>query len=301
MNAIIFVLLLSPVLSWAKKPIRAWETAQSKSLANAGLANLSMVNGLYNNASMLSFFTNSLAYLQINSSKLANSDSATRIANYGNDVPPKGFTVGITDSSNLNKGGVSYQDYKESGIERKRYSFAMAFQSDRDMSFGVQYNYTTDAYKNLSTGPEIEDKFHQGNFSFTYMLSSKWNLSIIYFDPFQSSGIETRSMVANQISIIDRVILFVDAGWEPTSSFQETLVFNWAAEINIYQGFYIRYGRFLDKIINQQGSGMGFGWNGERFSLEFALKNSERRTDQGSFLLAGEDLKETTFSLTYLF
>jgi hypothetical protein len=209
--------------------------------------------------------------------------------------------VGLTDASNVNKGGVSYQDYKESGIERKRYSFGMAFQAGRDMSFGLNYHYTKDLYKNISTGPEIEDKFHQGNFSYTYLISPKWNLSLIWFDPFQSSGIETRSMVGNQITIIDRVLLFADVGWEPTSSFQETLVLNWAVEVNVYQGVYIRYGRFLDKIMNQQGNGMGLGWNGERFSLEFAMKTAERRTDQGAFLLAQEELKETSFSLTYLF
>ena len=39
--------------------------------------------------------------------------------------------------------------------------------------------------------------------------------------------------------------------------FQKTYILNWDTEINFYQGFYIRYGRFLDHIINQQGDGMG--------------------------------------------
>jgi hypothetical protein len=284
-----------------KKPIRAWETTQMKSMGGAGLANLTMINGLYNNAAMLSFFTNSLAYLQINSAKLENSITANRNANYGNDNPPRGFTFGLTDASNVNKGGVSYQDYSESGIQRKRYSFSSAAMLGRDMSIGGQYNYTTDKYKNSSTTAELDDKFHEGNFSFSYLVTPKMNLSLLWFDPFRSSGYESKTMVATQFTVIEKVLVFVDLGWDVKSAFQQTYILNWATEINFYQGFYIRYGRFLDHIINQQGDGMGLGWNTERFSLEFAMKNSERKSDKGSFLLAGEKLKETSFSLTYLF
>ncbi|MDH4466700.1 MAG: hypothetical protein QE271_01470 [Bacteriovoracaceae bacterium] len=298
-------LLLQCLLAFStfaeKKPIRPWETTQMKSMGGAGLGNLTMINGLYNNPAMLSFFTNSLAYLQINSSKLENATTTTRNSLYGNDTPPKGFTVGITDSSNENKGGVTYQDYKESGIDRKRYGFSMSSLINRDMSIGAQYNYTTDKFKDNSTAPAIDDKFHQGNFSFTYLVSPKLNLSLLWFDPFKSAGYESKSMIASQVTIVEKVLLFVDFGMDITSSLEETYILNWATEINFFRGFYFRYGRFLDRIINQQGYGTGLGYNGERFSLEFAIKNSERKTDQGLFLLEGEKLKETSFSLTYLF
>lgn len=91
-----------------------------------------------------------------------------------------------------------------------------------------------------------------------------------------------------------------DAGADYNQDLSKTATWKAATQIKLFSDFYARFGAFNDKGLKQKGSGVGIGWLQPRLVLELALKNTELLESE-ELNQTGEDIKETSFSLSYRF
>lgn len=284
--------------SLAGRAVRQWQTTKTGSLGGAGIASPTMIEGLYLNPAMLSFFTTSSFYFQNRDGKIDPLNSG-RSSIFGNIGQPEGFSAAITDGSNQGKGGFSYTDQEESGTERKRYSFGFGNSIDGDSSFGINYSYVVDEFTEGST--EKKTKIHVGSIGYLRIVSPKLSYALIWNDPAWADRINSKTVFGIHYTPFEKISLMLDLGHDIKRSINKTFYYASGLEVEVATDIYVRGGVFQDKIMNLKGYGFGLGWIGPRLGIEFAMKQSQRKDNFNTFLLQDEKLKETEASLVYLF
>lgn len=296
LTALMFGFYLSN--TYASRAVRPWQTTKTASLGGAGIASPTMIEGLYLNPAMFSFFTNSSFYFQDTLAKLE-PKSADRTDTFGNDRNPDGFTAAITDGSNHSKGGFSYTDQEESATKRKRYGFGFAGMIDGNSSVGINYSYIQQSYQEGSR--EIKESLHIGSIGYLNILSPQFSIGFTWNDPFWADRINSKTIFGIQYHPVESIALLLDAGQDPKRSINKTFNYSAGVEYEFYQDVFARFGVFQDKLFNLRGYGFGLGWIGARIGFEVAMKQSSRKDNFDTYLLEYEKLKETELSLLYLF
>lgn len=295
----LFLLMFFSQDAFSGRAVRQWQTTKTSSLAGAGIAAPTMVEGLYLNPAMLSYFTNSSFYFQNHDGKIDPMNVSNRSSTFGEIDHPNGFSAAITDGSNDGKGGFSYTDQTESGTERKKYTFGMGMSIDGDSSFGINYSYLVDEFKDGLVGKK--DKIHVGSLGYMKILSSKLSYALTWYDPAWADRINSKAVFGIHYSPIEKLSFMLDFGHDIKRSLNKTFYYATGLEIEVVTDVYLRSGLFEDKLFNLRGYGFGVGWVGPKLGLEIAMKQSKRKDEFNTFLLKDEVLKETEASLLYSF
>jgi len=295
---LILLLVFAPDI-FASRPVRNWQTPKTASLGGAGVALPTAIEGLYLNPALFSFFTESIFSFQSLSGKIAPVNDS-RESVFNDAKSPRGFSASVTDGSNQSKGGFSYTDQEESGVKRKKFSFGASDMIDANTSIGFGYSLAKDEIKE-TTSSTRSTQSHIFSMGLAQIINPNLSWAVVWYDPAWADRINSKTTWGINFKPINELTLLADLGSDLKRSFNKTYSYSLAVEYQALKDVYLRYGTFVDKLFNTEGSGFGIGWIGPKIGLEFSQKRTVRKNALATYLLESEKLKETELSFLYLF
>lgn len=282
----------------ALSQVSEFETTRMKSTGGAGVGSLLMDESTVLNPAPLAFFNSSALFYQRSSADIET--SSTDQSRPFSSASSKSNAFIVSDSKGNLGGSISYINQEERGDERRTFGVSLASNVGKKSAFGVNYKFVKDTIQ-TDTGLAQESDYKQAIFGVSHVISPSFSLGVVAIDPFQVRPNETKAIVGLQYVFEDFISLMLDAGADYNKKLDETTILRAAAQIKLYQDFFLRFGAYRDEFLGEEGSGFGIGWIQPRLTLEFALKNSSVESSK----LASNDLvrddKETSFSLAYRF
>jgi hypothetical protein len=294
----IFISFLSVSSTWAQ--IRDLQTARLNSAAGTGVASILMTEGAILNPASSAFFDGSGLSYQNTTVSLKNENDLRKSDPSMKWDSPRTQAAFASDHSGSVKGGISYQNQKENGFERTRYTLHGASMAGKNASVGLLYRYTEDERpEQYST--KRHKTFHQLVIGSTLVASNDLTIGFVVVDPTKSNKGDERLLTGFQYNITEKFLLSADAGMQQSRSIQSRYLWRAAVQFNIFSDFYIRAGKFYDHITFFEGSGWGISWIGPKLGIEFAQKFSERIPEKNTYLLEKEKIVDTTLSAVLRF
>lgn len=293
MNKLLFTLLVTLPISNSWAQIRDFQTTRLNATAGAGVASiLSTEAAILNPASSAFFSGNSASYQRIKT-KLARKDDLRGVAN--NKFASRNESQGIflSDHSTEVKGGMAYIQQQENNFRRERIILHGAVPMSQGASMGVSYNYIQDKLRRTSN--HRHQTQHQLIVGTTYIIDPDTIIALIVQDPTRTTSGEERAIAGFQYNIASRLTLIGDVGAQFTKDVSEKYLWRAAVQINIFSDFFLRAGKFYDNVTEFKGTGLGVGWIGPRFGVEFAHKVSDQ-IGKGSYIYTDEQLVDTSVS-----
>ncbi len=290
------VLIISS--TWAQ--IRDLQTARLNSSAGTGVASILMTEGAILNPASSAFFDGSGLSYQNTTVSLKNENDARKNntdRKWGNPRTQAAFAA---DHSGSVKGGVSYQNQKENGFNRTRYTLHGASMTGKNTSVGVLYRYTQDERPEFYSSKKHKT-FHQVVIGTTTIVSEDLTLGAVIVDPLNANKGDDRFLGGFQYGITQKLLLTADGGIQPSRSYQSRYLWRAAVQLNLFSDFFIRAGKFYDHITFYQGTGWGVSWIGPKLGVEFAQKYSDRMSDKNTYLYEKEKIVDTTLSAVVQF
>lgn len=294
----IFISFLSVSSTWAQ--IRDLQTARLNSAAGTGVASILMTEGAILNPASSAFFDGSGLSYQNTSVSLKNENDLRKSDPTIKWGSPRTQAAFASDHSGNVKGGISFQNQKENGFERTRYTLHGASMAGKNASVGLLYRYTEDERpEQYST--KKHKTFHQLVIGSTLIASDDLTIGFVVVDPTKSNKGDERLLTGFQYNITQKFLLLADAGMQQSRSLQSRYLWRAAVQFNLFSDFYIRAGKFYDHITFFEGSGWGISWIGPKLGIEFAQKFSERIPEKNTYLLDKEKIVDTTLSAVLRF
>lgn len=202
--------------------------------------------------------------------------------------------IGVQDVSTKLKGGFSYLYQNKQSTKRTRYSLSSAAPLTPTLSMGIIYTFTNE------DSQIIDDTYHQFTIGFTQIINEKITLGLITVDPQNKISEYSHTILGFQYNMNDFVQFIGDIGSGDNANPEKEAISKIAIQIKSFDSFNIRYGKFYDKYQNIKGIGFGASWVGPKFSIDYAVKSSERISKSSDILFEDEKLIETSFALTAL-
>ncbi len=293
MNKVIILafLVLMGQNSWAQ--IRQFQTSRLMSTAGAGVASvLSTEAAILNPAASAFFSDSSFSYQSFKTSLQAKSE-------YRNTLPdefPKNnrsWGAFMADHTGPIKGGTAYIVQNENSFKRERVVLHGAAPMNKNTSMGVSYNYISDTLPvKYSDRHKIH---HQASIGITHIIDEDTIVAAVVQDPTRSTMGEERAIVGFQYSLAQRFIIIGDFGARYTKDITDKYVWMGAIQLNIFSDFFLRFGQFYDNITKLKGNGIGIGWIGPRFGVEFAQRYSQQ-FDSGYYVYKDEKIVDSSLS-----
>ncbi len=276
--------------SYAYLGLEDYESSRTKANAGAGIASVLLNESTLLNPASIYFLKNSSFYYQ-NDSADVNDPSEERAQAY-RESDNKLFA--ITDTSSPYKGGVSYQYQREDIGKRIRYSVSLSKNIGKKSSMGVIYRYSEEST------PIKRGFYNQFVIGLMHIHSEKLVLAATVVDPNQKISEYFKYTFGLQYSFNRSIDLIIDAGSGDVENYEDEAFIKWAIQLQSFERFFFRYGRFHDKFANKEGVGFGVSWVGPKFSLDYSLKTAEIIEDTSDTLLKDETIKETSIGFTFL-
>ncbi len=294
----IFISFLSVSSTWAQ--IRDLQTTRLNSTAGTGVASILMTEGAILNPASAAFFNDSAISYQNTSVSLQNENDIRDTDPLNKWGKTRSQAAFASDHSGQLKGGISYQNQRENGYTRTRYTLHGASMTGKNSSVGILYRYTED---------ERPERFHKNQhktfnqlvLGSTVVLTDDLTFGLVVVDPTKSNKGDERILTGFQYSITQKFLLLADAGMQQSRSFQSRYLWRAAVQFNLFSDFYIRAGKFYDHITFFEGSGWGVSWIGPKLGLEFSQKFSERLPEKNTYLFEKEKIVDTTLSAVVRF
>jgi hypothetical protein len=284
-------LLIYSVNTIAFNGIEDYETTRTKAMAGAGVASILLNEApLFNPASIV-FFNKSSLYYQKDSNKLKKT-SSTRTSDFKTE---QNELVLFTDTSAAFKGGLTYQYQNEQAGKRSRISTSLARNLGKKSAIGLTYRYTQE------DSAVIDDNYSQIVLGSTFIHDKSLTFGFVIVDPAQKVSEYFRYTAGVQYSLKDFINLIIDVGSGDTHNYEKESFTKWSLQLQSFERFFLRYGRFHDQLTNRKGTGSGISWVGPRFSLDFAYKVSELISQKTDIILTDEQIVESSLGLTVLF
>lgn len=295
----IFISFLSVSSTWAQ--IRDLQTARLNSAAGTGVASILMTEGAILNPASSAFFDGSGLSYQNTTVSLQNENDARKVPvsdrKWSN---PRTQAAFASDHSGDVKGGVSYQNQRENGFERTRYTLHGASMTGKNSSVGLLYRYTEDERPSFYKSTKHKT-FHQLVMGTTMVVSEDLTIGAIVIDPLKANKGDERIIGGFQYGITQKLLLSADVGTQQSRSLQSRYLWRAALQFNLFSDFYLRAGKFYDHITFFEGSGWGISWIGPKLGIEFAQKLSERLPEKNTYLFEKEKIVDTTLSAVLRF
>jgi len=288
---ILALMLLMGQSSWAQ--IREFQTTRLNSTAGAGVASvLSTEAAILNPASSVFFTGSSFSYQRYSTSLRQDSDKRDVM---GDDFPSQNKSQGffMSDHDGPVKGGVAYIKQDENNYQRTQIVSHGAAALGDSTAMGLTYRYLQDvrpvAFRHRR---EIS---HQLSLGMTHILDEKTIFGLVLVDPTRTTKNEERAIAGIQYSFADKLTLIADAGTQYTKDARDKYLWRAAIQLQLFDDFFFRIGKFYDNIRESKGTGWGIGWIGPKLGVEFAQKISEQ-FGKDSYIYRNETLVDTSLS-----
>lgn len=289
------VYILAVLALWGQSclaQIRDFQTTRLNSTAGAGVASILSTEAAILNPAVSAFFDGSSFSYQSYSTALKKESALRRAA--GNHFPKNSDSRGafVADHSGPMKGGVAYIQQKENDYERERVILHGAVPMGASAAMGISYQYLQDEKPpGSSTRHAVH---HQARVGTSFILDQDTILGVVIVDPTRTTPGEERALAGFQYTLADRFVIIGDVGMQYTKAYNKQYLWRGALQLNIFEDFFFRVGRFYDNIRENKGTGWGAAWIGPRFGVEFAQQISEQfRTN---YIYEGEHLVDTSLS-----
>ena len=288
---ILALMLLMGQPSWAQ--IREFQTTRLNSTAGAGVASvLSTEAAILNPASSVFFTGSSFSYQRYSTSLKQESDERD-VA--GDDFPSQNKSQGffMSDHDGPVKGGVAIIKQDENDYKRTQIVSHGAAAIGDSTAMGFTYRYLQDSRpKSFRHRYEVS---HQLSLGMTHILDEKTIFGLILVDPTRTTKGEERAIAGIQYSFADKLTLIADAGTQYTKDARDKHLWRAAIQLQLFDDFFIRVGKFYDNVREFKGTGWGVGWIGPKLGVEFAQKFSEQFGKE-SYIYRNETLVDTSLS-----
>lgn len=294
----LLVIVAHPLHSLAQP--RPFQTTRLSSTGGAGVASLLVTEAAVLNPAAIAFFSDTFLSYQNTRTELR-SESRQRETD-GNGFSDSNRSEGyfVFDNSAQTKGGFSYQRQTEDGFLRRRMSATFASALSDTFAFGLTYKYTEDTLPREA--PSRHSVTHPVSLGATWVLEPTLIVGLVWDDPGRSSRSESRLVGGLQYNITDRFMVMLDAGQDPTRSYDRTLIWRGALQYSPFNDFYVRGGRFQDRAENLEGEAWGVSWAGPRLGADFAVRSSQQmRAEWAGLLYRRERLTDVSFALNLRF
>lgn len=292
----LFLLLVS---SQVFARVHDFQTTRLKSTGGAGVGSVLMNESVVLNPAPLAVFNVSAATYQRDKLELKNRSQSRNNAPNDFSKTSSNNAFILAEGTSKIKGAIGYFDQEEGLDSRKRISTAIASNFSEKTAFGINYKYTQDV--SIAEWGNNEKKYHSMAVGISHFIDPSLTLGILVDDPTKTKDKNNLATIGIQYITKDFFTLMVDVGSDYKETLSDKLFYKVGAQLKVLGDFYVRTGVFNDKAKKEKGNGWGLGWIGPRFGAEFAMKNSKPLSDPSPLLYSGETLKETVFSISYVF
>lgn len=270
--------------------LKEFETTRMMQMSGAGVGSLLVNEATVLNPAGLVFVPSSTLYYQKDSTVINEKDSSRSDYKDGRNE-----FLSFSDASTPLKGGFSYLYQNENDGKRSRYSLSSAGAVTKSTSLGFIYKYTDE------TSEIIDNSYHQMTFGLTHIYSENLYMGLIVVDP-QNKISEYSYYALGLHYVLNQFIhLIGDIGSGDIANPDKAGFTKYAIQINSFEYFFFRVGKFHDNFNNRRGFSYGISWVGPRFSIDWAYKSSEIISQKSDRLLTGEEQVETSLSIGALF
>lgn len=286
---ILAMLLLSIESSWAQ--FREFQTTRLNSTAGAGIASVLSTEAAILNPASSAFFTgSSISYQTYTTALKKPSDEREALSD---DFASQNRSQGLfmSDNGGTLKGGAAYLRQEVDDYRRQHAIAHGAGPISKSSSIGLTYSYLDDTQKQRS-GHHVS---HQLTLGFMQIFDERTIFGLVLVDPTRTTPMEERIIGGLQYQVADRLTLIADIGTRYTQDVKEKHLWRAAAQLQLFNDFFFRIGKFHDNIWEMKGTGWGVGWVGPKLGVEFAQKISEQFGNDG-FIYEGETLIDTSVS-----
>lgn len=295
------IIILASILlmgqpSWAQ--IREFQTTRLNSTAGAGVASILSTEAAILNPASSAFFSGSSASYQSYSTSLRKENEDRKAAN--DDFPGRNNSHGIfmADHDGPVKGGVAYIKQKENRYQRDQIVGHGAAAIGDASSIGVTYRYITDEFpKKFSKRHSVS---HQITTGYTQVIDEKMIIALLLVDPTLTTPGEERGIFGFQYTVADKLTLIGDVGTQYTKDVKDKYLWRAAAQLQLFDDFFFRVGKFYDNVRENKGTGWGVGWLGPKLGVEFAQKFTDQY-GKDNYVYQDESLVDTSLSLIIKF
>ena len=267
-----------------------FETTRLKSTAGTGVASLLIDESTILNPAPMAFFNVASFYIQRSDQKTSTRENG--IKKLMDDSSHLGFIA--SDSKGRLKGSASYHKYKEKNSQSKRWAIAMA--SPFGESSAIGFNYSTTKKKKDNETSEYSHLV----FGLSHILDESFAFGFTIQDPFKKGVEYYPTLIGIQYSYKRLITLMADVGGKFNLDFEGDSMYKVAAQIKVFEDFFLRIGTNLDNSQNEKITGVGIGWVQPKLSIDFAMKNT-KSSNSTAENLQPTDIKENSFSLSYRF
>jgi hypothetical protein len=288
---ILAFMLLMGQSSWAQ--IREFQTSRLNSTAGAGVASmLSTEAGILNPAASAFFDGSSFSY-QRYTTTLRHENEDRKAANDDFSNPNRSQGIFMADHDGPLKGGFAYLKQDENNFQREQIISHAAAPISKSTALGISYHYIQDTLpKEYSNRHQIS---HQLTMGLTHALDDKSIIGLVIVDPTRTTPDEERALAGLQYAVAQKLTLIADAGAQYTKDIKDKYLWRAALQLQIFDDFFFRVGKFYDNVRESKGTGWGVSWTGPKLGVEFAQKFSEQ-FGENSYVYQDETLVDTSIS-----
>lgn len=289
---IILALILSMgQSSWAQ--IREFQTTRLNSTAGAGIASVLSTEAAILNPAASAFFNGTSFSYQSYSTSLRH-ESESRTAN-ADEFPSHNKSQGIFISEHDGpvKGGFAYLTQQENHFERKRIVAHSAASIGDQTALGLSYHFIQDQFPDSYAHSHRTS--HQMTLGLTHILDEDTIIGLVVTDPTRATPGEERATAGFQYSVASKLTLIADFGAQYTKDVKDKHIWRGAVQLQLFDDFFFRLGKFYDNVRGTKGTGWGLGWTGPKLGVEFAQKISDQFVSK-SYLYQDESLVDTSLS-----
>ncbi|MES2528334.1 MAG: hypothetical protein V4598_14705 [Bdellovibrionota bacterium] len=278
--------------------IREFQTTRLNSTAGAGVASLLSTEAAILNPASSAYFEGNDASYQSYTTSIQHKNT---LRDTNNDpYPKKNRSQGLflSDSSSGIKGGAAYLSQKENRYERERMVLHGSAPMGPKSSLGVTYNFIQDVLpRNRS---DRHRTHHQLSMGLLQVLDEATTVGLVITDPTRTTPGEEKLIAGFQYQLATRFVILGDLGATYTKNFSDNYLWRGALQINFFEDFFLRAGRFQDSNLESKGTGWGASWIGPKLGVEFAQKISEFY-GKSSYMYKNEKLVDTSISAVIKF
>ena len=170
------------------------------------------------------------------------------------------------------KGGVAIIKQDENKFQRSQYIAHGSGPISESSSIGVNYRYIDDT----RSGRSGHDISHQNTLGYTQVLDESTIIGLVLVDPTRTTPNEERLWAGFQYNIAEKLTLIGDVGTQYTKDVKEKHIWRGAVQLQLFDDFFFRVGKFYDNVRENKGTGWGVGWLGPKLGVEFAQKISDQ-------------------------
>lgn len=283
------MLLLTSNFAFAK--LHEFETTHLKSQAGTGVSGLFMEESAFLNPAGLSFFRNANVYAQRDMVQIK--DSAGNIIQ-----KPKNTGVVMSDGNDSLSGSLSYVHQEEGVMTRKRWGLATSASLNEKSAFGVSLRKTKD--EDTLAGTSLD--YYQTVFGVTHAIDQQTSLGLVAYDAFNSVGDATKAILGIQHIFVDYITMSFDIGGNyKAEEISDTLLYRGSIQVKVLDDFFLRFGAFNEKELEEKGNAFGLAWISPKLAFEFALKNTTVKESVLKQRLTESKIRDVSFGASLRF